>query len=83
MLAFDWASRNLLPSELPSMLPIEDFDHLVVTASGILYKEPNNLQIDSGSGLGLNSMVVIAGDVHGRLHDVLFLLKDIDFPSND
>ncbi|KAH0710240.1 hypothetical protein KY284_011667 [Solanum tuberosum] len=30
MLAFEWASRNLPPLELPTLLPIEDFDHLVV-----------------------------------------------------
>ncbi|MCD7451407.1 hypothetical protein HAX54_011715 [Datura stramonium] len=83
MLAFDWASRNLPPSELPSVLPIEDFDRLVLTASKILHNEPNCMQIDSGSGLGPNSRVVVVGDVHGQLHDVLFLLRDAGFPSED
>lgn len=83
MLAFDWGSKNLPPAELPSVLPVEAFDRLVLTASKMLHKEPNCVRIDSGSGLGPDSRVVVVGDVHGQLHDVMFLLKDAGFPSDD
>ncbi|KAK4368247.1 hypothetical protein RND71_012039 [Anisodus tanguticus] len=83
MLTFDWASKNLSPSELPSVMPVPIFDWLVLTASKILHKEPNCVHIDSGSGLGPDSTVVVVGDVHGQLHDVLFLLRDAGFPSDD
>lgn len=29
------------------------------------------------------SQVVVVGDVHGQLHDLLFLLKDVGFPCED
>ncbi|VFQ75526.1 unnamed protein product [Cuscuta campestris] len=83
MLAFDWASRNLPPADLPTVLPVEAFDRLVLTASKILHKEPNCVRIDDGSGLGPESRVVVVGDVHGQLHDVLFLLRDAGFPGED
>nr|XP_025885248.1 serine/threonine-protein phosphatase 7 isoform X2 [Solanum lycopersicum] len=83
MLAFDWSSKNLAPTELPSVLPVVVFDRLILTASKILHKEPNCVHIDSGSGLGNDSRVVVVGDVHGQLHDVLFLLRDAGFPSDD
>ncbi|CAK7357572.1 unnamed protein product [Dovyalis caffra] len=44
--AFDWSSKNLPPSELPSVLPVSVFDTLVLTASKILHKEPNCVRID-------------------------------------
>ncbi|CAH9098369.1 unnamed protein product [Cuscuta epithymum] len=83
MLTFDWASRNLPPADLPSVLPVEVFDRLVLTASKILHKEPNLVRIDDGLGLGPQSRVVVVGDVHGQLHDVLFLLRDAGFPGED
>ncbi|CAN4083630.1 unnamed protein product [Withania somnifera] len=83
MLAFDWSSKNLPPAELPSVLPVTVFDRLILTGSKILHKEPNCVHIDSGSGLGPKSRVVVVGDVHGQLHDVLFLLRDAGFPSDD
>nr|GLL19040.1 serine/threonine-protein phosphatase 7 [Ipomoea trifida]GME15279.1 serine/threonine-protein phosphatase 7 [Ipomoea batatas] len=83
MLTFDWASRNLPPSDLPTVLPVEVFDRLVLTASKILHKEPNCVRIDDGSGLGPDSRVVVVGDVHGQLHDVVFLLRDAGFPGED
>ncbi|MCD7458459.1 Serine/threonine-protein phosphatase 7 [Datura stramonium] len=83
MLAFDWSSKNLSPAELPSVLPVAVFDRLILMGSKILHKEPNCVHIDSGSGLGPDSRVVVVGDVHGQLHDVLFLLRDAGFPSED
>ncbi|KAK9713391.1 hypothetical protein RND81_06G024400 [Saponaria officinalis] len=80
MSSFDYSSRNLLPSELPTVLPVPVFDKLILCGSKILHKEPNCVKIDD---VGENSTVVVVGDVHGQLHDVLFLLKDAGYPSDD
>lgn len=65
------------------MLSVEVFDQLVLTASKILHKELNCVKIDSESGLGSDSRVVVVGDVHGQLHDVLFLFKNAGYPDED
>ncbi|KAL0396273.1 UNVERIFIED_CONTAM: Serine/threonine-protein phosphatase 7 [Sesamum calycinum] len=83
MRAFDWASRAMPPAEFPSVLPVGVFDKLVLAASKILHKEPNCVTIDENSGLGPQSRVVVVGDVHGQLHDVLFLLRDAGYPADD
>ncbi|KAL8151888.1 hypothetical protein V2J09_021696 [Rumex salicifolius] len=80
MAAFDWSSRNLSPAEFPSVLPVLAFDKLVLCASNILHKEPNCVRIHE---CGADSSVVVVGDVHGQLHDVLFLLRDAGFPSDN
>ncbi|KAH9302411.1 hypothetical protein KI387_013994 [Taxus chinensis] len=77
--AFDWASKCILPSELPSVLPINLIDCLIMAASKILHREPNCLQIDVPDN---DCSVVVVGDVHGQLHDVLFLLQDAGPPSD-
>lgn len=77
---FEWSSRNVLPSDFPSVLPVSVFDTLVLTASKILHKEPNCLTIDA---CGADSSVVVVGDVHGQLHDLLFLLRHAGFPSEN
>lgn len=79
-LTFDWSSRNLPPSEFPSVFPVDVFDTLVLTASKILHKEPNCVVIDD---FDQDSRVVVVGDMHGQLHDVLFLLRDAGFPSKN
>ncbi|KAH7566134.1 hypothetical protein ACOSP7_022438 [Xanthoceras sorbifolium] len=81
MSAFEWSSKNLPPTDLPSVLPVNVFDSLVLTASKILHKEPNCVRIEEG--LDQDSTVVVVGDVHGQLHDVLFLLKDAGFPCEN
>ncbi|KAL8550008.1 hypothetical protein ACS0TY_008725 [Phlomoides rotata] len=83
MQAFEWASRAISPSELPSVLPVGVFDKLVLAASKILHKEPNCVKIDENYALNSDSRVVVVGDVHGQLHDVLFLLRDAGYPSDD
>ncbi|KAI3462279.1 hypothetical protein Pfo_018942 [Paulownia fortunei] len=83
MQAFDWASRAIPPSEFPSVLPVGVLDKLVLAASKILHKEPNCVKIDENSGLVSESRVVVVGDVHGQLHDVLFLLRDAGYPGDD
>ncbi|KAL6226871.1 hypothetical protein ACLB2K_000831 [Fragaria x ananassa] len=77
MAMFDWSSRNLTPAEFSKVLPVQVFDSLVVTASKILHKEPNCVKIDNRCP---DSTIVVVGDVHGQLHDVLFLLKDSGYP---
>ncbi|KAF2312532.1 hypothetical protein GH714_034982 [Hevea brasiliensis] len=80
--ALDWSSRNLPPSDFPSVLPVSVFDSLVLTASKILHKESNCVTIDDCLSLP-DSTVVVVGDVHGQLHDLLFLLQDAGFPSDN
>ncbi|CAJ2635966.1 unnamed protein product [Trifolium pratense] len=90
-LCFDWSSKNLPPSEFPSVLPVHVFDSLILIASKMLHKEPNCVPIqpfrpepdsDSESSSSAASVVVV-GDVHGQLHDLLFLLRDAGYPSKD
>ncbi|KAM1727629.1 hypothetical protein ACFX12_018240 [Malus domestica] len=80
MSVFDWASRNLDPTQLPDVFPVEVFDSLVLCASKILHKESNCVAVDQ---LGPESTVVVVGDLHGQLHDLLFLLNDAGFPSEN
>lgn len=80
MEAFDWGSRNLPPSEFPTLFPVQVFDSLVLSASKILHKEPNCVLI---GGFKADSSVVVVGDVHGQLHDVIFLLRDAGFPADN
>lgn len=77
--AFEWSSRNLPPSHFPTVLPVQVFDALILTASKILHKEPNCVAVDVDS----DSTVVVVGDLHGQLHDALFLLRDAGFPSDN
>lgn len=78
--SFEWASKNLPPTELPSVLPVKVFDSLVLTASKLLHKEPNCVRIDD---CGVGSSVIVVGDVHGQLHDVLFLFREAGFPDEN
>ncbi|KAG2278264.1 hypothetical protein Bca52824_060819 [Brassica carinata] len=80
MSSFEWSSWNLPPSQLPSVMPVSVFDSLILTASKILHKERNIAHVDD---LDSDSKVVVVGDVHGQLHDLLFLLKDGGFPSQN
>ncbi|XP_065855778.1 serine/threonine-protein phosphatase 7 [Euphorbia lathyris] len=80
--ALEWSSRNLSPSDFPSVLPVSVFDSLVLTASKILHKEPNCLRIDDCLSLP-DSSVVVVGDVHGQFHDLLFLFRLAGFPSDN
>lgn len=40
------------------------------------------MKIDEYSGLDSESRIVVVGDVHGQLHDVLFLLRDSGPPGD-
>lgn len=87
-LCFDWSSKNLPPSELPSVLPVQVFDSLILIASKMLHKEPNCVPIqpfrsEPDSSSSSAASVVVVGDVHGQLHDLLFLLRDAGYPSKD
>ncbi|MED6194044.1 Serine/threonine-protein phosphatase 7 [Stylosanthes scabra] len=84
MQCFDWSSKNLPPSEFPSVLPVQAFDSLILVASKMLHKEPNCVTVDPfRPNSGTTASVVVVGDVHGQLHDLLFLLKDAGYPSDD
>ncbi|XP_058195399.1 serine/threonine-protein phosphatase 7-like isoform X2 [Rhododendron vialii] len=80
METFDWASKNIPASEFPTLLPVEVFDELVRCASEILMEEPNVIRVD---GLDTNSEVVVVGDIHGQLHDLIFLLHDAGFLADN
>ncbi|XP_048617776.1 serine/threonine-protein phosphatase 7 long form homolog isoform X2 [Brassica napus] len=78
MLGFDWSSRNLPACEFSNVLPFNVLDELILSASKILRKEPNCVRIDSDK-----AKVVVVGDLHGQLHDLLFLMQDAGFPNGD
>ncbi|PRQ37404.1 putative protein-serine/threonine phosphatase [Rosa chinensis] len=73
----EWPPHGNL--SLDWVLPVRVFDSLALCASKILHKEPNCVKIDD---CGPNSTAVV-GDVHSQLHDVLFLLKDAGYPSEN
>ncbi|XP_020268237.1 serine/threonine-protein phosphatase 7 isoform X2 [Asparagus officinalis] len=79
--ALNHSSRNLPASSLPSVLPFQVLNRLLLTASNILHREPNCLHLDAGDG-GAGEVVVV-GDVHGQIHDVMFLLEDAGFPTEE
>jgi serine/threonine-protein phosphatase 5 len=75
----DWCSRHLPADRLPAVLPPALVQRLVLAAAAILHREPNLVRVDPRPG----QAVVVVGDVHGQLHDVIFLLRDAGFPSED
>uniref|UniRef100_A0A0E0IEE4 Serine/threonine-protein phosphatase n=1 Tax=Oryza nivara TaxID=4536 RepID=A0A0E0IEE4_ORYNI len=75
----DWCSRSLPADRLPDVLPAALVQRLVLAASVILHREPNLVRVDPRP----DQAVVVVGDVHGQLHDVIFLLRDAGFPSDD
>jgi serine/threonine-protein phosphatase 5 len=75
----DWCSRHLPADQLPTVLPAPVVQRLVITAASGLHQEPNLVRVDPRPG----QSVVIVGDVHGQLHDVMFLLQDARFPSEE
>ncbi|XP_062191931.1 serine/threonine-protein phosphatase 7-like isoform X2 [Phragmites australis] len=75
----DWCSRHLPADRLPSVLPVPFVQRLVLAAAAILHREPNLVRVDPRP----DQAVVVVGDVHGQLHDVIFLLRDAGFPSEE
>ncbi|XP_062195415.1 serine/threonine-protein phosphatase 7-like isoform X2 [Phragmites australis] len=75
----DWCSRHVPADRLPSVLPAPLVQRLVLAAAAILHREPNLVRVDPRPG----QAVVVVGDVHGQLHDVIFLLRDAGFPSEE
>ncbi|XP_024396295.1 serine/threonine-protein phosphatase 7 isoform X2 [Physcomitrium patens] len=73
----DFASRNLLPSELPTVLPVSVIDSLLLAAHKILHREANCVEVP----VDLSCKAVLVGDVHGQFHDVLHLLEIAGSPS--
>ncbi|KAL9241500.1 hypothetical protein vseg_015608 [Gypsophila vaccaria] len=80
MSTFDFSSRNLKPSDLPTVFPVHVFDKLILCGSKILHKEPNCVRIERLCG---NETVVVVGDVHGQLHDVIRLIIEAGYPGHD
>eukprot|EP00249_Psilotum_nudum_P013000 c24094_g1_i3 orf=516-1388(+) len=75
----DYTSRFLGPSRLPSILPVSVADSLIAAASKLLHREPNCLRIDADP----RCSIVLVGDIHGQLHDLLHLLEIAGTPSEE
>ncbi|XP_024384403.1 serine/threonine-protein phosphatase 7 isoform X2 [Physcomitrium patens] len=75
----DFASRNLLPSELPNVLPVAVIDALLVAVHKLFHREPNCVEVP----VGPSCKAVLVGDVHGQFHDVLHLLEIAGPPSSN
>ncbi|KAG0567280.1 hypothetical protein M758_7G154900 [Ceratodon purpureus] len=73
----DYASRSLLPTELPNVLPVAVIDSLLLAAHKLLHKEPNCVEVP----VDPSCKAVLVGDVHGQFHDVLHLLEIAGPPS--
>ncbi|KAG0604208.1 hypothetical protein M758_10G153100 [Ceratodon purpureus] len=73
----DYASRHLLPAELPTLLPVPVLDSLLLAAHKCLHREPNCVEIP----VDPSCKAVLVGDVHGQFHDVLNLLEIAGPPS--
>lgn len=73
-------SQNHPHSEFQLVMPISVVDKLVDNASSILSNEPNCVKIDC---YGVDSRVVVVGDIHGQFHDLLHLLENAGFPSEN
>ncbi|KAJ7553681.1 hypothetical protein O6H91_06G108500 [Diphasiastrum complanatum] len=73
----DAASRSLKPQELPSVVSVPVADAIIAAASKLMHREPNCLTIDPDPSCN----VVLVGDVHGQLHDVLHLLEISGYPG--
>lgn len=73
-------SHNHTPSEFHSIMPIAVVNRLIDSASSILSKEPNCVEINCH---GEDSRVVVVGDIHGQFHDLLYLLENAGFPSEN
>lgn len=79
MKTFNWSSNKLSPSEFPKVLSVDTFDALILAGKNILSNEPNCVNVEPAD----KDVVVVVGDVHGQLHDVLFLLNEAGPPSQD
>ncbi|XP_024360740.1 serine/threonine-protein phosphatase 7 [Physcomitrium patens] len=73
----EFASRHLLPTELPTVLPVPVIDSLLLAAHKLLHREPNCVDVP----VDHSCSVVLVGDVHGQFHDVLHLLEIAGPPS--
>lgn len=71
-------SRELPASQLGHFLPVPVIDSVVLSASKLLHREPNCLQVSVESSCS----VVLVGDLHGQFHDLLHLLQLAGPPSS-
>lgn len=62
------------------IFPLDVVDKLIYTASSILSKEPNCVQVDCG---GEDAKVVVVGDICGQFHDLLNLFQLAGLPSEN
>ncbi|KAK6911906.1 Aminotransferase-like, plant mobile domain [Dillenia turbinata] len=80
MSAFERSSWNMPPSKFASIFPVSLLDRLIDTASNILHKEPNCLRVHCS---GEHSRVMVVGDIHGQLHDLMSILREAGCPAEN
>ncbi|CAH8357435.1 unnamed protein product [Eruca vesicaria subsp. sativa] len=76
---FTW--KNSVSSEFPSTLPYSVAVSLVDCAAQILDKEANCVRISCCGGE--SSRVIVVGDLHGQLHDLLKIFDQSGRPSEN
>ncbi|XP_027928541.1 serine/threonine-protein phosphatase 7-like isoform X3 [Vigna unguiculata] len=80
MVILEHASQKMLPSEFCHVVPTLLVDKLTGAACSILCKEPNCVEINCQ---GEDSRVIVVGDIHGQIHDLMFLFKHEGVPSEN
>ncbi|XP_062008680.1 serine/threonine-protein phosphatase 7-like isoform X1 [Rosa rugosa] len=68
------------PMRFCDLIPVPLVDKLIDTATSILCKEPNCVQVDCQ---GEDSRVVVVGDIYGQFHDLLHLFEHAGLPSDN
>ncbi|XP_050383989.1 serine/threonine-protein phosphatase 7-like [Argentina anserina] len=68
------------PQRFCDVIPVPLVDKLIDTASSILCKEPNCVEVDCQ---GQDSRVVVVGDIYGQFHDLLRLFEHAGLPSDN
>lgn len=80
MFAIEQSSYGEPPLSFHHVIPVSLVDKLINTASSILSKEPNCVEVDCH---GEDSRVVVVGDICGQFHDLLHLFEHAGFPSDN
>ncbi|EFJ07602.1 hypothetical protein SELMODRAFT_185987 [Selaginella moellendorffii] len=71
----------LRPQALRRVVPVAVADSLIARASKIMHKEPNCLRLEPPRSS--SSSIVLVGDLHGQLHDLLHLFDLAGLPNEE
>ncbi|XP_024517518.1 serine/threonine-protein phosphatase 7 isoform X1 [Selaginella moellendorffii] len=75
------AASMLRPQALRQVVPVGVADSLIARASKIMHKEPNCLRLEPPRSS--SSSIVLVGDLHGQLHDLLHLFDLAGLPDEE